>query len=174
MKNDTALVKQWLQYRRVGVFCLRSRPLISVSARLSSSPLTSSQESPYQSTLHNKMQRRAPTHDVGLYLSPECPWHSSSQLALHHPRALAVLSAHHHINQHRLSHCGWCELRDQILLDIVRASCLPLLPINSSINGSNTGNPLDLPQRRAYLLQRPPLLSQRDLRETHARKEGVE
>jgi hypothetical protein len=71
---------------------------------------------------HNKMQRRAPTHDVGLYLSPECPWHSSSQLALHHPRALAVLSAHHHINQHRLSYCDWCELRDQIFLDIVRSS----------------------------------------------------
>lgn len=85
---------------------------------------TPSQESPYQSTQHHKMQRRAPTHDISLYPSPKCPWHAPSQLALYHPRALAVLSAHHHINQLRFSYCDCCELREQILFDIVRSSRL--------------------------------------------------
>jgi hypothetical protein len=119
--------------------------LISVSAQ-TLNPLSSSQATRItipKNSLHHKMQRRTASHNTDLYPSPEYPWISSSQLAGRRPRALALISAHHHINQHKVFLCDWCGLRDRLILDIVRPT--RLFPSSGPfVHGCNTGNPLTI------------------------------
>jgi hypothetical protein len=48
---------------------------------------------------------------------------SAAQLIICCPAAVAAISAHH-FYQHRLFFCHWYELRDRLILDIVRPTRL--------------------------------------------------
>jgi hypothetical protein len=71
------------------------------------------------------MQRRTAMHGI---VDPRS-WSernhrdSAARLVVCCPVAVAAISAQH-FNQHRIFFCGWCELRDRLILDIVRLNRL--------------------------------------------------